>query len=112
MALDSETGSVSAEQGETTMRANFIHQIEFDGDAAYAAGGSANFQQFVRDVTGEEVTISGVVGYSVNAGGTALVHIAHYDVANDKLQAFAVADGAQATGDISANTFHLTVFSR
>lgn len=111
MALDSATGAVVAEQGETAMRANFIHKITFDGDAAYpGAAGSANFQQFVRDVVGEVVTIAGITGYAITAG--AITHLLHYDSDNDTLEMFAIATGAaQGAGDQSAAECHVVVFS-
>ena len=112
MALSALTGSVVAEQGETAMRANFIHKVEFDGDAAYATGGSVAFQQFVRDVVGEQVTIGGISGYGLNAAGTAFTHFLHYDAATDKLQVFLLAGAEVGNGvDLSATKFHAVVFS-
>lgn len=113
MALDSATGSVRSEQGETTMRANIIHKLEFDGDAAYLTAGSLAFQQFVRDVTGEQVTITGATGFLLNAATTAITHVLHYDAAADTLQAFVWATGVEAANaaDLSGSVAHMEVFS-
>lgn len=114
MALDSATGSVLGEQGETTMRANRIDLIQFDGDASYLTAGSLAFQQFVRDIVGAEVTVLSVAGYDHNAEpSTALINAYHYDKATDKLQAFISATGVEVANavDLSTRIVRLTVFS-
>src|SRR5688572_24050754 len=111
MALDPDTAVVSAEQGETTMRANIIHRIRMAGDAAYVAAGSAGFQAVARLAVGEQITLTSVVGHMISAAG-ALTHIAHYNTVTDTLQLFEIGAGANPAGpsDFSTATLHLTLF--
>lgn len=111
MALDSATGSELDIAGAAASRPTYINKIQFDGDAAYATGGSEDFEQFVRDVTDDQVTVLGVEGYGYNAALTAITHLVRYDKANDKLQVYLLADGLQVAGavDLSATKFELTV---
>lgn len=110
MALDSATGSEIDIAGAAASRPTYLNKIDFDGDAAYATGGSANFQQFVRDVTGDQVTVLGVEGLGYNAALTAVTHFVRYDKVADTLQVFLLA-GAEVAGavDLSSTKFELTV---
>jgi hypothetical protein len=108
MALDSATGSELDIAGHSPSRPVYINKISFDGDAAYATGGSADFQQFVRDVTEDIVTVVDATGYGYTAG--ALTHFARHDHVNDTLVAFVLAgtEVPNAT-DLSSVSFELTV---
>jgi hypothetical protein len=110
MALDSATGSELDIAGAAPSRPTYINKIQFDGDAAYATGGSADFEQFVHDVTDDIVTVVSVEGYGYNAAFTAMTHFVRYDKANDKLQVHLLA-GAEVGGavDLSSFKFELTV---
>jgi len=111
MALTTTGATIIAEQGETTQRANIIHKVEFNGDAAYPAAGSADFQAFIRELVGDQVTITGIHGYAITSG--AISHVLHYDSTADTLEMYAIANGAAVSaGDLSGARCHVVVFSQ
>jgi len=88
--------------------------LQFLGDTATPSGGTADFQDFVRDaikaahdaasdknVRGEEA----VTVLSFEAGDCG-VYKPVFDFANDKLKVLKMTDGTEATGDLSGTTFN------
>ena len=111
MALGTATVVKRSEAGGSgTLRADVL---EFLGDDAYAtaAGGTPNFQAFVRTAVDRGgLTLVGVIGGET--GG----FVVAYDVQNDGLRLYeAGADGAPldeiADGDQSGITIQVTVLS-
>lgn len=84
--------------------------VSFPGDAAYATGGTADFEGSIQAELGEEVTVLGVLGQDCDG------YVVQYDRANDKLLVYeAGADGAAldeigAGADLHATTFNVLVF--
>jgi hypothetical protein len=86
--------------------------MQFLGDDAYPSGGTVDFAAtYLVAELGRTVSVTQVVGYGFTAG--AITHVAFYDAANDKLQVFVLATGAEAgAGDLSAITFDVEVHYR
>lgn len=84
-------------------RPGMMDTLRFTGDAAYAAGGVSNFRAYAQQ--------------AVNRGHIDIIAVialkgpqVYYDRANDKLQIFA-SGGAEASGNLSANTYEVLVIS-
>jgi hypothetical protein len=74
-----------------------VHMFSFKADAAYPAGGYADFQDFVRAALQRDVTVVGVklaTPLKDAAGGVVLLHPV-YDQANDKLMFFMGSTGVE-----------------
>lgn len=111
MALDAATAVEVGEQGETTMRPNFIYRVSFDGDAAYPTGGSVGFGSvFLLAASGKRLTVNDVHGYGLTAGD--ITHFVRYDKTNDTLLCYVLAgtEVPNAT-DLSAVSFDLTILA-
>lgn len=78
--------------------------IQFAGDGAYAAGGTANFRAYVQQAVGRG-SLDIVAVYSLD--GT---HKLYYDRAADKLKIYSSAN-TEATGDLSGTTYKVLVLS-
>lgn len=103
MALDAETGSLDNDQVNGSVISPFVRTITFNGDAAYATGGSANFTAFVREVLGGSQAYE-VVGLQQlsKSGDNELL----YDKNADKLMVLLRSTGAEV-----ANAFDLSAVS-
>jgi hypothetical protein len=91
--------------------------LQFAGDGAYPAGGTAAFQAFVRTAVAAaaaaaaDANVRGAQNLeviSVNSQDCG-VYSATYDKAADKLKVWDQANVENATGDISGTTFNLIV---
>lgn len=82
-------------------------RIEFDGDDAYATGGTAGFLATIRSALAHQapVTILGVLPQDCGA------FLPIYDYANDKLIVRQLSDGAEVANaaDLSGTKFNLIV---
>lgn len=112
MALGTPT--VSGKQGQTTMRPNFVLNLQVAGDDAYATGGTADIaaaEGFLESNLGYQVNVTAIQGLGKTGG--AVTHFAEYDAANDKLKVYTLA-GAEASNaaDLSGVTFDLVIFAR
>lgn len=98
-----------------------VIRLSFLGDDGYPAGGTPNFNAYVRaaikaaadaasdkNVRGlEQVSVIEVV--SGNCGA----YQASYDIDDDKLYVQNMSDGAEATpGDLSSTTFNVTAITK
>lgn len=103
---------IPGQQGQTTMRPNGIVRMQFAGDGAYPADGTAAFAAtYLRAELGRDVTVTQVVGYGFVAD--VITHIAHYDAVADKLKVYLLATGAEnGVADISGSTFDVEVHYR
>ena len=103
---------IPGQQGQTTMRPNGIVRMQFAGDAAYVADGSAGFAAvYLRAELGRDVNVTQVVGYGRVAD--VITHIAHYVTADDKLKVYLLATGVEVgDSDISSSTFDVEVHYR
>lgn len=97
--------------GEGPHQNVFMDAITFPGDSAYAAGGTAAFQDYFHS-KGEPYqgrSILHVDGWGYSGGK---LYIFRYNHATKKLMMFDGATGAEvANGDMSAVTVNATVWS-
>lgn len=107
MALGTITVNKIVKGGNSSL---LIADISVQGDATYAAGGTAGVEATLRAAIEAQDGLAGALGnldllglYQVDA---LLDSEAKYDVANDKLIVKA-ADGTQKTGDQSGDTYRL-----
>jgi hypothetical protein len=85
----------------------FMDRIEFDGDDAYVAGGTADFEAAYQALVGANRTIVAVL--DANIGNEVL----QYDHANDKLMVRLLSTGAEVgNGDLSGTKYHCTIVSK
>lgn len=91
-------------------------KMTFLGDDAYAAGGTADFNQFVRDA----ITAAAAAASDANVRGAEAVSVIEviagdcgtlvpsYDSDNDKLKCRNISDGSEASGDLSSVSLTVT----
>ena len=85
----------------------FMDRIEFDGDDAYAAGGTPDFESVFQALVGHTRTIVTVIDENIG------VNVLQYDHAGDKLLVRLLSTGAEiANGDLSAVQYHATIVSK
>jgi len=84
----------------------FCDIFHIQGDDSYS-GGTADFTAAIREITGDRRQPLFVHGLGLNAG-----HELTYDPETDKLHVVVKSTGVEATGDLSANTYHLLVVSK
>ncbi len=78
------------------------YYVEFDGDDAYAAGGTADFTAFVKELLGRNVEI---IASLPNLNGN---YIATFDKENDKLFVLDRSTGIESVvSDMSGTTFRV-----
>lgn len=101
---------LGSEQGQATMRPNFMQRMQFAGDDSTPAGGTTGFAAtYLVAELGITPTVSAVWGYGFTAGD--ITHFVRYVEATDALQVFALA-GSEATGDLSGVEFDVVVAYR
>jgi len=84
--------------------------LEFSGDNAYPAGGTAGFEQLITDLTKSRRTVLGIV----NLGTDIFIPFElRWNYRSKKLMAFDIATGVQAppATDLSTHTFNVLVIS-
>lgn len=110
-------GTATVASGQPGAAANApvrFDKLSFKGDGTYAAGGTADFQAYVRAALGQQVTVLQVLTHLGESSGYFLT----YDTANDKLMVFFgnydASDGPlieDTTADQSARDYVVTVIS-
>lgn len=107
MALGAFT--VGSQGGKAASAPLRVVPLSFAGDGAYAAGGTAAFEDSVQAELEENVTVLGVIGQ--DCGG----YVPVYDRTNDKLKVYEQTNVATsplietATANLSGTTFNLLV---
>lgn len=108
MALGTVT--VGRNAGQSPSRPLMVYHLDVVGDGTTPAGGTLAFTTTVRAALSKDVTIVDVMGYGfVTATGALSLQTVRYIPGTDALQILGLADGAEDTGDQSANTYRLTV---
>ena len=88
------------------------YEVSIVGDDNVPAGGTANATKAIRDGIEAADGISGSLGNRKIVSMAKLDVIAQlvlFDAANDKLKILGIADGAEDTGDQSANTYRFAI---
>lgn len=108
MALGAAT--INLQAGKAPSSPVFFDDLSFAGDSSYPTGGTAAFQDFIRNTIGikEGRTIDAVIDISGNA-----THYFVYDKATDKLKAFVRTTGVEVanTTNMSGTVFRVLVIS-
>jgi len=113
MALTTATVDADHSGGHAPNAPVRLDHFAITGDAAYAAGGSAAFEAFVRSELGQKVTVIGVIP------GECSGYVPVYDKANDKLKIYQALYGGgpaaplveDATANQSGRTYNMIVVS-
>lgn len=108
MALGTATASQAG--GRSASRPSTIDRLSFLGDDSTPAGGTLAFEAYVQAALGRSVEVLAAHGYGKT--GANITHFAIYLAGTDALQVFPIAGGAEATGDLSAVTFELDIWSQ
>lgn len=110
MALPTPAPSMLAAQtGEAPGAPTFVERLSFVGDDSYPTGGTAAFQQFVRDILGgRAIEIIDIIP------GDCADNVPYYDKTNDKLKVRVLSTGAEVANatNLSGVTFNLTVLGK
>jgi hypothetical protein len=111
MNMSLANGHVAALGGEKPSAPDFAVAMDFDGDSAYLAGGTAAFQAFVRATAArgalEVLTV-------IDGGcGAANIYVPIYDKAADKLMVMDRTSGLEVVnGDYSGSKFHIVALCK
>lgn len=109
MALGTATQNSKA--GAVASAPVFIDDISFAGDSSYPTGGTAAFQDYIRNAAGikEGRTILAVIDVTGNA-----THYPVYNKATDKLMMFVRTTGVEVANatNMSGTTFRFQVLSQ
>lgn len=99
--------STSGHPGAAASEPLYATRIAFDGDSAYPAGGTPDFQQFFRTLTGQTRTVVGVMPQDCG------IYVPTYVPGTpDKLKVYLRSTGAEAApGSLAATRFNVVVIS-